>query len=109
MLHIFIHFLLQVKRKDKLTTKICRLCVFKINEFVAFRKICHSTNVRLRIEPSNVMGDESSIDTAKEVDEYSDDPIETADTSFEDLALNDASIDVTIAAKETEVSDHAEM
>lgn len=81
-----------MKKKDKLTTKICKLCAFKIDEFVVFRKKCDSTNIRLRIELSNVMGDSN----------------ENADTSFEDLLLNDEGIDVTIAANVTQDSDRAE-
>lgn len=40
---------LQVKRNDKLPTKICQSCVDKIDEFVQFRELCAATETELRI------------------------------------------------------------
>lgn len=46
---------LQIEENDTLTTRICELCILKIDEFVIFRKICASTDTRLRTELSNAV------------------------------------------------------
>lgn len=56
----------QVERNDKLTTKICANCVFKINEFAAFRKICAATDIQLRETLSNGLRAESTVDAVDE-------------------------------------------
>lgn len=83
----------QVERYDRLTTKICQFCVVKINEFVLFRKICASTNVRLRTELSNVLDDEASVDIIA----VAAAGITNDNASIGDLTLNDGATAVTIA------------
>lgn len=45
---MFLHRM-QVKRNDKLTTKICQSCVDKIDDIVQFRELCAATDIELRI------------------------------------------------------------
>lgn len=64
---------------------------------MVFRKICDSTNVRLRMDLLYTTGDDSSIAAAKEV------------AAYVDLSLNDDATDVAIRAKVIDDSDHLEV
>lgn len=68
-----------------------------------FRKICYSTNVALRIELSNAMGDQSSANDVKEVAN------ETSDASMANLSLNDGIVAVKVESNADKDSNDAEM
>lgn len=43
------NYYFQIKRNDKLTTKLCQMCFVKINEIAQFRDVCAATDIELRI------------------------------------------------------------
>lgn len=86
----------QVERYDKLTTKICQFCVVKINEFVLFRKICASTDIRLRVEQSNVFDAVSSVDIIGKPAAVAETIYDIPDASIGDFSLADRGTTVTI-------------
>lgn len=82
----------QVKKKDKLTTKICETCFDKINEFVLFREKCAATNVQLRTASSHCMlygstGAVRKTSATKGIFKARDQPFETISANGDDEAV----------------------
>lgn len=83
--------------------------MFKINEFMIFRKICSSTNIALRIELSTAMGDQPSADDAEEGNDQLADTNETSDASMANSSLNDGIVAVTVGSNADKDSIEAAM